>query len=68
MIRSLSDEEDPYQFFVNNPESLTDRLGVLGIPIEKALRIKEMVMGTSGTYIDKNLRTERLILSIKKRY
>ena len=69
MIRSLSDEEDPYQFFVNNPESLTDRLGVLGIPIEKGLQIKEMVMlGTTGKYLDQYGRTRELILSIRMRY
>jgi hypothetical protein len=48
------DSEDPFQFFVNRPETLPERLGVLGIPIEKAGKIVEMVyLGTTGKYRDK---------------
>ena len=48
------DSDDPFQFFVNRPETLADRLGVLGIPFEKAGKIAEMVyLGTTGKYKDK---------------
>ena len=48
------DSEDPFQFFVNRPETLPERLGVLGIPVEKAGKILEMVyLGTTGKYRDK---------------
>lgn len=61
MIRTFSDEEDPFQFFVNNPETLTDRLGVLGIGLEKAQAIQEMVkLGTTGEYRDSFGRTIKI--------
>ena len=53
LIQSL-DSDDPYRFFTNNPETLTDWLGTLGIPLEKAIRIADMAqLGTTGTYTDK---------------
>lgn len=48
------DSDDPFQFFVNQPEGLLDRLGVLGIGGEKALQIVDMVsLATTGKYKDR---------------
>jgi hypothetical protein len=48
------DSDDPFQFFVNQPEGLLDRLGVLGIGGEKALQIYDMVsLATTGKYKDR---------------
>lgn len=48
------DSDDPFQFFVNKPDDLFARLGVLGIGGEKAREIYRIVMlGTTGKYTDK---------------
>lgn len=53
LIQTL-DSDDPFQFFVNKPDDLLERLGVLGIGGEKARQIYRMVMlGTTGKYTDK---------------
>ena len=58
LIETFSDEEEPLQFFVNEPESLVERLGTLGIGIQKADQIKDMVMlGLTGKYKDDYGRT-----------
>jgi len=58
MIETFSDKEEPLQFFVNEPESLVERLGTLGIGFQKATQIKDMVMlGLTGKYKDKFGRT-----------
>jgi hypothetical protein len=61
MIETFSDEEDPFQFFVNEPGSLIERLGTLGIGVQKAKQIKEMVMlGLTGEYKDDFGRTIKI--------
>ena len=53
LIRTF-DAEDPFQFFVNNPEGLIDRLGVLGIGVQKARAVLDIVtLGTTGKYTDR---------------
>ena len=61
MIETFSDEEDPFQFFVNEPGSLIERLGTLGIGVQKAKQIKDMVMlGLTGEYKDDFGRTKKI--------
>ena len=53
LVRTF-EEDEPFQFFVNNPEGLVDRLGVLGIGLQKARAVLEMVtLGTTGEYTDR---------------
>ena len=65
IIRTFSDEKDPWQFFNNDKKTLIEQMGVLGIPAKGVSELIEMVdMASTGTYTDKYGNKNR----IRKKY
>jgi hypothetical protein len=62
-----SGEENPLELFADNEKDLVDQLGTLGIGIDKASKLSELIlMATTGTYTENNKTKELTGLSKAK--
>ena len=62
-----SGEENPLELFADNEKDLVDQLGTLGIGIDKANKLKDLIlMATTGTYTENNKTKELTGLSKAK--
>lgn len=66
MIEAVSNDEDPFQFFANDKKTFLQQAGVLGIEIQNAVDLFEMVeISTTGLYKDKYGKTREVDPSVK---